>query len=209
MSLAIFAALVAAITVVASMTVVGAVALLFYSAAKQQEDEELMLAPMPAPPPMPTMPQGSTSQSLAGVQATPPTTFQGQQRLNMIDARHLVGYFEEEESSLAHLDASHRRNPSYPPAPPVQRDTLNQERTPPYPHRPPAASSPPSASRSTYDGQPSYNAQPPYGAPGWTEEEGATEIFSANNTGELSDFGLIEEEPTRIAATTAAATRVR
>jgi hypothetical protein len=169
MSLAIFAALVAAITVVASMTVIGAVGLLFYSAAKQ-EQEELLIPP-----------------NLSGVRHQMPThlppppqstTYQGQQRLNMIDARHLVGYFEEdEESSLAHFNASQKPLPS-PQLPPMQRETPNQE-------------------------------NPAFGTPEWTEEEGATEIFSANTPGDLSDFGLVEEEPTRIAATTAAATRGR
>jgi hypothetical protein len=169
MSLAIFAALVAAITVVASMTVIGAVGLLFYSAAKQ-EQEELLIPPNLS---------GMRNQMPMHLPPPQSSTFQGQQRLNMIDARHLVGYFEEdEESSLAHFNASQKSLGS-PALPPMQRETPNQ------------------------DGNAAY------GTPEWTEEEGATEIFSANNAGDLSDFGLIEEEPTRIAATTAAATRAR
>lgn len=156
MSLAIFAALVAAITVVASMTVVGAVGLLFYSAMKQPGEEELEPAPAPAPEPS----------YEPAYQTLPPSTFQGQQqRLNTIDARHLVGYFDDEDSSLARYDDPRRHALSNPPA--AQWETPNQD--------------------------------PAFGTPGWTEEEGATEIFAANNQGELSDFGMLEEEPTRIA----------
>lgn len=155
MSLAIFAALVAAITVIASMTILGAVGMLFYSASKQQNLRE-----------DPTL-DGEITGALPSL--TPAHhSFQGQQRMNMIDARHLVGYLDdEEEPSLARFDEARRRHNSS-PMPPTQREAFHQE-------------------------------EPAYGSPDWTEEEGATEIFSANNQGELSDFGLIEEEPTRVA----------
>jgi hypothetical protein len=133
LSLAVFAALVAAITVVASMTVIGAVGLLLYSAIKQDEEEEFA-------PPVPLMP-GSRPHDLQ----------------QPIDARRLLGFFDEEESSLSRFDPARRD-----PAP--------------------------------------FN-EVPFGTPEWTEEEGATEIFSAHNGGELSEFAFAEEEEiSRLAA---------
>lgn len=131
LSLAVFAALVAAITVVASMTVIGAVGLLLYSAIKQDEEEEFVPA-----------------LSLAPARSADPH--------QPIDARRLLGFFDEEESSLARFDPSRR------------------EATP-------------------------YN-EVPFGTPEWTEEEGATEIFSAHNAGELSEFAFAEadEEASRL-----------
>ena len=137
LSLAVFAALVAAITVVASMTVIGAVGLLLYSAMKQDEEDEL--APTLAPPMHPLELQ-----------------VQQQYQQQPIDARRLLGFFDEEESSLAQFDPS-RTDPQF---------------------------------------------EVPFGTPEWTEEEGATEIFSAHNAGELSEFAFAEteEEQNRLAA---------
>lgn len=138
LSLAVFAALVAAITVVASMTVIGAVGLLLYSAIKQDEEDELM----PVLPPH--LQQNPRPLDLHMLQQQP------------IDARRLLGFFDEEESSLARFDPS-RTDPQF---------------------------------------------EVPFGQPEWTEEEGATEIFSAHNAGELSEFAFAEteEEQNRLAA---------
>lgn len=132
LSLAVFAALVAAITVVASMTVIGAVGLLLYSAIKQDEEEEMFSPTLSLPP-------------TRGLDVHQP-----------IDARRLLGFFDEEESSLARFD--------------------------------------PSRTDSQFE--------VPFGTPEWTEEEGATEIFSAHNAGELSEFAFAEteEEVSRLAA---------
>ena len=130
LSLAVFAALIAAITVVASMTVVGAVGLLLYSAIKQDEEEE-GFAPLLT---LSGNSEGSAHQP--------------------IDARRLLGFFDEEESSLARFDPS---DPQF---------------------------------------------EVPFGTPEWTEEEGATEIFSAHNAGELAEFVFQdnEDEATKLAA---------
>lgn len=138
MSLAVFAALVAAITVVASMTVIAAVGLLFYSGREEEPQ---------SPPP-------------AGLQSLAPiydgdgsvTVREDPLPLDVIDARRLVGFFDEEDSSLSRFD--------------------------------------PSAPGRT----PSYEAA--FGTPEWTEEEGATEIFSAHEGEAEGAFADFEEQPT-------------
>jgi hypothetical protein len=149
LSLAVFAALVAAITVVASMTVVAAVGLLFYSSVRGEEGAAVE--------------QGYESLTPIYDATEHGVTFrEGPLPLNeSIDARRLVGFFDEEDSSLSHFD-------------PTQASAQGRRPMPP--------------------------ADPVYGSPEWTEEEGATEIFSAHEPEEsaaaFADFE--NEEPTRL-----------
>ncbi|MEQ1508442.1 MAG: hypothetical protein ABMB14_39795 [Myxococcota bacterium] len=134
LSLAVFAALVAAITVVASMTVIGAVGLLFYSSYQDEEDEQ---AQQQQPVLMPQL-----------VHVSQP-----------IDARQVLGLFEEESSLSPYTD-------------------------------------PPATSGLAVD--PQLSAQ--FGTPEWTEEEGATEIFSAHSVDGLESefaFADADDAPTR------------
>jgi hypothetical protein len=142
MSLAVFAALVAAITVVASMTVIAAVGLLFYSSVRDEGDAQAF---EPALSPIYDAEEGGI------------TVREGPLPLNeVIDARRLVGFFDEEESSLANFDPSRSDNRRYDAA---------------------------------------------FGTPEWTEEEGATEIFSAHEGGESEAAFAEFEEPTHLTNT--------
>ncbi|MEQ1566537.1 MAG: hypothetical protein ABMA64_12920 [Myxococcota bacterium] len=127
LSLAVFAALVAAITVVASMTVVAAVGLLFYNSVRGEAPEAEPEPMLSYQPPLRSELSRLTEPTRALGDAPEPLG-------DLIDARRLIGFFDEEESSLASFDPSRMRQ---------------------------------------------FDAQ--FGTPEWTEEEGATEIFSAHN----------------------------
>jgi hypothetical protein len=145
LSLAAFAALVAAITVVASMTVLAAVGLLYYSAVNQEQAE-----------PFDTLSPNFDAAELGLTMRDGPVVLN-----ELIDARKLVGFFDEEESSLSSFD--------------------------------------PLARGAAADGQNQFDAA--YGTPEWTEEEGATEIFSANSADEAeAAFADFDEKATPLAA---------
>lgn len=155
LSLAVFAALVAAITVVASMTVIAAIGLLFYSSVRGDGDDEL--GPEPLDEPSVARSPWDTPMDPAAHRAHDPGTLdpelqQQTQPVSQIDVRNLLMY-EEDPSISRQTD-----NASIPTAP-----------------RSPAMS------------------DAAFGTPEWTEEEGATEIFSAHQVGDLQEFVFIED----------------
>jgi hypothetical protein len=161
LSLAVFAALVAAITVVAAMTVVGAMALMYYSSVPPEsetlEEDRTDIFPDRS---FDTGGYGMSSLQNAGLagMAGGPT---------QVNTRRLSPVFEEDESSLA---------PGLTPlGPPFGSRALGAQRSPAL-------------------------ANAAFGTPEWTEEEGATEIFSAHNIGDLSEFAFVDEDPSSPAA---------
>lgn len=174
LTLAVFAALVAAITVVAAMTVVAALALLFYSSVRGDElvDEEAdsdgvrlgrightdpdalneasMFGFTPAPstwdPERPPKDWARAPKDPEGSAAAPFDASLASQDPTRIDVRNLVMF--EDEAMLSNFDPSGRS--------PAMSDAA-------------------------------------FGTPEWTEEEGATEIFSAHNAGDLSEFVFVDE----------------
>ena len=174
-SLAMFAALVAAITVVAGMTVVGALALLYYSSgeAPPGTDEtthlhlprDLTLAAASLPPDLRRTPQPPPSTELYPSDSAT--------RIDTPRIGRLVAAFEEDEGSLSQDIA------------PFGQAAWDRGQ-----HRPVRA---PSRFQGTLRaGVPASDAA--FGTPGWTEEEGATEIFSAHNLGDMSEFAFVDDE---------------
>ncbi|MEZ4239194.1 MAG: hypothetical protein R3F59_24175 [Myxococcota bacterium] len=187
MSVAMFAALVAAVTVVAAMTVVGALALLYYGAG-QEEDHADELTQLNVPGSRTY--EGQVASSLGEMLPT--------------DVHAVMAEATLEQSGLYPADSvTHIHTPRIAPMPPPvedQESSLNRDLAP---FRPAAsgwasrysAASAPAAPR----GAPSRFARAvpgdaAYGTPEWTEEEGATEIFSAHNFGDLSEFAFVDEE---------------
>lgn len=197
-SLAMFAALVAAVTVVAAMTVVGGLALLYYSAAEPPEPAEdvthLHLSRDPRIPDLlpavaPVMSQAGAGAMVEGHPTELNTPLRperhaerypadGATRIDTPRIDRLMPAFEEEESSL---------NRDLAPFPQPNRAGWAE---PGWEHATGARRAVGGPSR--FGRAQAGNAA--FGTPEWTEEEGATEIFSAHNLGDMSEFAFVDEE---------------
>lgn len=182
-SLAMFAALVAAITVVAAMTVIGALALLYYSAADQSDPaDDVTHLHLPRDPQMsellPAVAPVAPSDSVAA-----PFSPDGPTRIDTPPMMERLPALDDEQSSL---------NRDLGPLPPPNRATWAE---PAWLHGSgtrPAVGGPSRFNRGPLGPRPQNAA---FGSPEWTEEEGATEIFSAHNLGDMSEFAFVDEEP--------------
>jgi hypothetical protein len=189
-SLAMFAALVAAITVVAAMTVVGALALLYYSSAAADPadaaDDEThlhltrdphMLDLLPAVAPVASAPAEPPLMETELYPADSAT------RIHTPRIGRLLPAFDEDESSLNRDLAPYPRPNRAAWAEPGWAEGSGPRQAVRAPRR---------FDRTVRPQDDAPNAA--FGTPEWTEEEGATEIFSAHNLGDMSEFAFVDDE---------------